>query len=45
MMKKPHAQQKHNESNNSPIPSAGAAINPQSHLAKKAVAQPIFKKS
>ena len=35
MMKKLHAQQKHNESNNSPIPSAGAAINPQSHLAKK----------
>ena len=35
MMKKLHAQQKHNESKDSPIPSAGAAINPNSHLAKK----------
>ena len=33
MMKKLHSQ-KRNESNDSPIPSAGAAINPQSDLAK-----------
>ena len=34
MMKKLHAE-KQNETNDSPIPSAGAAINPQSDLAKK----------
>ena len=34
MMKKLHAQ-KQNETDNSPIPSAGAAINPKSDLAKK----------
>ena len=33
MMKKLHSQ-KHSESNDSPIPSAGAAINPKSDLAK-----------
>ena len=33
MMKKLHAQ-KQNETDNSPIPSAGAAINPKSDLAK-----------
>ena len=34
MMKKLHAE-KQNETNDSPIPSAGAAINPRSDLAKK----------
>jgi phage-related protein len=34
MMKKLHAQ-KQNEKDNSPIPSAGAAINPKGDLAKK----------
>jgi hypothetical protein len=34
MMKKLHAQKK-NETDNSPIPSAGAAINPKGELAKK----------